>query len=72
MNGPQKRFARLVRLSGISIAMGLLVEALSLIWIHPLAFLSFMIFGGAFFVAGIATFLYALAFVAPSEREEQH
>lgn len=54
---------RRLRLSAILIAVGLLVEALSLVRIHPLAFLVFMFVGGGFFVVGIAVYLYSLVSV---------
>lgn len=52
-----------LRVSGILIVLGLLVEALSLVRIHPLAFLGFMFVGGGFLVAGIAIYLYSLVSV---------
>jgi predicted membrane channel-forming protein YqfA (hemolysin III family) len=55
---------RHLRVSGILIALGLLVEAFSLIRIHPLAFLAFMFIGGALFLAG--TVVYLLSIVAAS------
>jgi hypothetical protein len=45
-----------LRISGMLIVPGLLVEAL----IHPLAFLGFMFVGGGLLVAGIAIYLYSL------------
>jgi hypothetical protein len=54
-----------LRISGILIAVGLLVEALSLVRIHPLAFLGFMFIGGAFLLAGIAIYLYSIASLQP-------
>jgi len=55
---------RRLRVSGILIVLGLLVEALSLIRIHPLAFLGFMFVGGGFLILGIALYLYSLVSVA--------
>ena len=55
---------RRLRISGMLIALGLLVEALSLIRIHPLAFLGFMFVGGGFLIAGIAMYLYSLVSIA--------
>jgi len=52
---------RRLRISGILIVLGLLVEALSLIRIHPLAFLAFMFIGGGFLIAGMGIYLYAIA-----------
>jgi hypothetical protein len=56
---------RRLRKAGILIVLGLLVEALSLIRIHPLAFLAFMFVGGGLLVVGIAIYLYSLVSVAP-------
>jgi hypothetical protein len=55
---------RRLRISGMLIALGLLVEALSLIRIHPLAFLGFMFVGGGLLVAGIGIYLYSLVSIA--------
>jgi len=55
------RMERRLRISGILIVLGLLVEALSLIRIHPLAFLAFMFIGGALLIAGIGIYLYSIA-----------
>lgn len=59
---------RRLRVSGILIVLGLLVEALSLMRIHPLAFLAFLFVGGGLLVAGIAIYLYSLVSVgSPTE-----
>jgi hypothetical protein len=55
---------RRLRLSGMLIMLGLLVEALSLIRIHPLTFLVFMFIGGGSIVVGIA--IYLISVVSPS------
>jgi hypothetical protein len=55
---------RRLRISGILIALGLLVEALSLVRIHPLAFLGFMFVGGGLLVSGIAIYLYSIVSAA--------
>jgi len=55
---------RRLRISGTSIVLGLLVEALSLVRIHPLAFLGFMFIGGGFLIVGITIYLYSLVSVA--------
>jgi hypothetical protein len=57
----RQRMEGRLRLSGMLIVLGLLVEALSLIRIHPLAFLTFMFIGGALLIAGITTYLYSIA-----------
>jgi hypothetical protein len=55
---------RRLRISGTLIVLGLLVEALSLVRIHPLAFLGFMFVGGGFLILGITIYLYSLVSVA--------
>ena len=55
---------RRLRISGALIVLGLLVEALSLVRIHPLAFLGFMFVGGGFLILGITIYLYSLVSVA--------
>src|SRR5215831_14122527 len=47
MSNGNGRLYRDLRISGSLIIAGLLVELLSLIKVHPLAFLSFMFLGGA-------------------------
>jgi predicted membrane channel-forming protein YqfA (hemolysin III family) len=59
---------RRLRISGILLALGLLVEALSLMRVHPLAFLGFMFVGGAFLIAGIVVYLFSVVSVSsPSD-----
>jgi len=55
---------RRLRISGILIVLGLLVEALSLIRIDALAFLVSMFVGGGFLIVGIAIYLYSLVSVS--------
>ena len=59
---------RRLRISGVLIILGLLIEAFSLIWIHALAFLLFMLIGGAAIGLGILIYLYALVSVPPERR----
>ena len=49
---------RLLRVSGILVILGLLVEALTLVWNHPIAFSVSLFVGGGFLVSGIMVFLY--------------
>jgi hypothetical protein len=60
MNVAEQRMTRYLRISGILIILGLLVEALSMIRIHPLSFLGFMFIGGGLLAAGVLTYLYSL------------
>ena len=51
---------RSLRVSGILLILGLLVEALSLCWNTALSFMSFVVVGGLLFASGILLFLYSL------------
>lgn len=49
-----------LRVSGVFLIAGLLVEALCLVWSRPLAFVVFAAVGGASIGAGVLIFLYSL------------
>lgn len=49
-----------VRAAGVLVALGLLVEALSLHWAYPAAFLVFALVGFPVVLMGILLFLYSL------------
>jgi hypothetical protein len=66
MSAQDQRMASRLRVSGALIIVGLLVEAVSLVRIHPLAFLSFMFLGGGFLVAGVATYLLSVVSLPPA------
>ncbi len=51
---------RTLRISGILLILGLVVEGLSLCWNTAFAFMSFVVVGGLFFASGILLFLYSL------------
>ena len=52
---------RRLKVSGLLIALGLIVEAVTLLWAHPTAFLAFLFLGGTLVAAGV--FLYLLSIV---------
>jgi hypothetical protein len=54
-----------LRIAGILIAIGLIVEAFSLIWNHPLSFVAFVGIGGLLLFLGIV--LYLTALVSPRQ-----
>ena len=56
-----------LRISGVLIILGLLVEALCLAWRGPLAFLIFLGLGGLLLFAGIVIFLFSLVSIGPSQ-----
>lgn len=49
-----------IRLAGLLICMGLLVQLVSLGWVHPLAFLAFLLIGCPLVGVGIVLYLWAL------------
>jgi len=49
-----------LRLAGLLIALGLVVEGLSLTWNHPLSFVAFLAIGGLLLLLGIVVYLTAL------------
>jgi polyferredoxin len=55
------RLARRLRLAGLLLGLGLLIEAATLFWQHPTAFLAFLLVGGALVAAGILVYLFTIA-----------
>jgi len=49
-----------IQLAGILLIVGLLVEAVCLLWARPLAFILLVGLGGFLCVAGIVLYLYSL------------
>jgi hypothetical protein len=59
--------AKQLRVSGILLIVGLLVETLTLVWNHPISFRVFLFVGAGFLLSGIVVFLYT--FIAHFLRE---
>jgi hypothetical protein len=55
-----------LKVSGVLLILGLIVEALSLCWNTAASFMSFMIFGVVFLVGGVLTYLYFLLTQLPT------
>jgi len=70
MKVDQLRFPRNFRISGILLLLGLSTEAVSLFWVHPIAFIAFFVFGGTFLAVGVLLFLYSLV-LFPSSSHPQ-
>lgn len=60
MNSQNNKLEKRLRLSGVLLIAGLLVELVSLYWSHPTAFLLFLLLGGLLMAAGIALYLLSL------------
>jgi hypothetical protein len=63
---------RRLRWAGFLIAVGLIVQLTTFIWIHPLAFIGFAVIGCPLTAAGIFLFLYSLVSREPSQSGDTH
>jgi hypothetical protein len=54
------RLAKRLRLSGLLIALGLVIEAATLYSGHPLGFIAYLVFGCSLVAAGIVVYLWAI------------
>ena len=52
--------SRVLRLSGILLVAGLVIEAVSLLFNHPLSFIGFIVVGGSLLGIGVILFLVSL------------
>jgi hypothetical protein len=50
-----------IRWAGLLVVMGLLVQIVTLFWVHPLAFMTFLTVGCPLSLAGVLLYLYSLA-----------
>jgi uncharacterized membrane protein HdeD (DUF308 family) len=63
---------RRLRISGVLLILGLIVEALTLCWNTAASFMSFMIFGGILLVGGVLSYLYFLVSEQSSSGSTRH
>lgn len=63
---PLHPLVRRMRLAGVLVIAGLLVEAITLLWSHHLAFVLFLGLGGLLIVAGVVVYLWSLLRLEPS------
>ena len=65
MNRPSEwPLDRRLRLAGILVVLGLIIEAWTLVWNSPIGFLIFLGVGGLLIAAGIV--IYLLALISPA------
>ena len=62
-----RKLSSRLRAAGILLIIGLMIEILSFFWVHPLAFMSFLVIGCAFIGLGIVLFLWTLVTVGKPE-----
>lgn len=60
-----------LRLVGVLIIVGLVVQTLSLLWNHPLSFIAFVSIGGLFLASGIILYLFTLVNIPTIQTEEK-
>jgi len=53
------RTEKRIRFAGICLAIGLVIEALCLLWATPIAFIVFVAMGGLLMLIGLVVYLYA-------------
>ena len=63
------KMERRLQVSGTLILMGLLVEAICLLWSRPIAFVVFVSLGGLLIGVGVLLFLYSLVTLDHSPNE---
>lgn len=61
MTETSPKLERRLRISGLLVGLGLAVEALTMAWSHPTAFLVFLLLGGTMVGLGVLLYLYAIA-----------
>jgi hypothetical protein len=49
-----------IRWAGVSICLGLTIQLLTLLWVHPLSFMAFLLLGCPLTAAGVLLYLYSL------------
>jgi hypothetical protein len=54
-----------LRISGVFVILGLLIEALCLVWSKPIAFVVLVCMGGSLIGLGVLFFLYSLISAPP-------
>ncbi|HMV50963.1 MAG TPA: hypothetical protein PLD20_17800 [Blastocatellia bacterium] len=60
MTAPLTTIEKRIRLSGLLLIAGLLVELITLRWSHPTSFLFFLLLGGLLMALGIVVYLLTL------------
>jgi len=56
-----------IKWAGLLIGAGLVIQLLSLVWIHPLSFVVFLILGCPLVLAGAVLYLYSLVSISRPE-----
>ncbi|MGH9712175.1 MAG: hypothetical protein ACRD5M_02630 [Candidatus Acidiferrales bacterium] len=65
MNLGNVKIARVLQISSALVIAGLLLEVVSLLWFHPLAFVLFAFVAAVLIGLGILVYLMSLVYVSP-------
>ena len=57
----EPRLLRRLKISGLLVSLGLIIEVITMLWSHPTAFLVFLLLGGTLVTAGVLVYLFAIA-----------
>lgn len=57
---PRVRSGRRLKFAAVFLSLGLVVQAVTLFWAHPTAFLVFILVGGSLTVGGVLLFLLSI------------
>lgn len=60
MTAAESVLARRFKIAALLVSLGLTIEALTLFWAHPTAFLAFLLIGGTLVAAGVLLYLYSI------------
>jgi hypothetical protein len=63
---------RRIRCAGILIAAGLITQLITLIWVHPLAFMAFLLISCPLVAIGIVVYLYSLISLPSSQGHSEN
>lgn len=70
MNSQNQLLGKRLRLAGGLIISGLVVQAVSLFWNHPLSFIAFISVGTLLLAAGIVTYLLTIVSLPQEDQQE--
>jgi|GEM_PF-1004666 uncharacterized membrane protein YczE len=69
---PRPLIERRLQLAGLLIVLGLVIQMVTFVWLHPLAFMTFLLIGCPLVAAGILLYLYSLVSSQPSESDARN
>lgn len=71
MTNSANSLERRLRLSGLLLILGLLTEAICLLWARPISFVMLVAVGGALLLVGVALFLISIVSIKDSSQSDR-